>query len=78
MARVNHWQEQVELDKLKPKIEKARIRQNRIEKSGAFHTVPGLIPIVRIFIPKGANVQQALENYPKKLNRHNGLYKLKV
>ena len=78
MARVNHWQELDELEKLKPKIKKARIRQDRIEKTGAFHIVPGLIPTVRIFIPKGVNVKKTLENYPKKLNRHNGLYKLKV
>jgi len=60
-------------------IAKAHIVQDKLEKTGRFHVIKGLFPKTEVFIPFGANVQESIENYLKKLERNNNtLRKIKL
>lgn len=60
-------------------IAKARIRQDKLEKTGKYYLIEGVLPRTELFIPKGQNVKKSIENYLKKIGQSNTtLRKLKL
>ena len=60
-------------------IAKAKIRQDKLEKEGKFYLIKNVLPVLRLFVPKGKNVQESIENYLKKIGHSNTtLRKIKI
>ena len=61
------------------KLKKSKTRQDKLEKEGKFYLIKDVLPKLSIFVPKGENVQESIENYLKKIGQNNTtLRKLKV
>jgi hypothetical protein len=60
-------------------IAKAKVIEDKLEKGGNFYVLKDFFPKTELFIPKGKNVQESIENYLKKIGKSNTtLRKMKI
>lgn len=75
----NKRQEAEVIASLKPKIEKAHKIQDKIEENGSYHLIKNFMPKTAVFVQKGHDVDQVLNDHKEKiLNRHVGLKKIQT